>query len=168
MLMKKLMVLVGSVLLFSFAASAQKTPTFAQYRVKVERKKSVTVDLASHKRAKTFRTNLKNAAKEPVNFAGHYILTNWGCGTNCSMAGIIDARTGRVYFPAQLEGYGYALQDWEGTDEPLEYEANSKLLVLRGYTGGELNKDKPSGGIHYFEWNGSTLRRVKFIRKSSN
>lgn len=166
--MKKVLILAVSVLLFSGAASAQKTPTFTQYRVKVERNKSVKVNLASHKRARMFRTNLREAAKQPVNFAGHYILTTWGCGTNCSMSGFIDARNGRVHFPPQLEGYAYSLQDWEGTDEPLEYKPNSKLLILRGYTAGEANKDNPSGGIHYFEWNGSTLRRVKFIKKSDN
>lgn len=31
-----------------------------------------------------FRTNLTNAAKEQPNFAGHYRVTYWGCGSNCS------------------------------------------------------------------------------------
>lgn len=164
--MKKIIILIGCLLIFTVGTLAQETPTFGEHAVKVEKIKSPTVNLASNKRARTFRTNLKNASKEKINFAGHYILTNWGCGTNCSMSGIIDARNGNVYFPRELEGYGYALQEWEGTDEPLEFKASSKLLILRGYTGGELNKDKPSGGIHYFIWNGSTLKRIKFIPKN--
>src|SRR5688572_27905237 len=45
-----------------------------------------------------FRTRLKEAAQEQPNFAGHYILTAWGCGAGCLIGAVIDANTGRVYW----------------------------------------------------------------------
>ena len=71
----------------------QKVPTFGRYNTRVETIKNIKVNLASHKNARMFRTNLRNAAKEGVNFAGHFVLVGWGCGTNCSVLAIIDARS---------------------------------------------------------------------------
>src|SRR5207245_740192 len=50
-----------------------------------------------------FRTNLSNAAKEPSNFAGHYRVTFWGCGSVCSAAALIDLQTGDVFPPPLAE-----------------------------------------------------------------
>ncbi len=45
-----------------------------------------------------YRTRLKDAAQEKPNFAGHYILTSWGCGAGCLMGAVIDANTGKVHW----------------------------------------------------------------------
>ncbi len=107
MKMNKLLLLAALALSISSVASGQKLPTFSQYKTPVDKKRVITVDLKSHKDARMFRTNLRNAAKGGVNFAGHYVLTGWGCGTNCSQWAIIDARNGRVYFPKQFAGVGF-------------------------------------------------------------
>jgi hypothetical protein len=153
-------------LLFSMSVFAQKTPSFRQYASKPEKAKAKTIDFSSHKRARTFRTNLTNALKDGVNFAGHYVLATWGCGTNCSDGGIIDARNGKVYFPKELEGIGigFCEIDYEKT-EPLVYKPESRLLVLSGFKGGDLNSEKSSCGIYYFEWTGTALKQVGFVKK---
>lgn len=153
-------------LLFSYNAFAQKTPTFKQYAVKVEKAKAKKINFASHKRAKTFRTNLSNALKEGVNFAGHYVLASWGCGTNCGDHGIIDARTGNVYFPEELEGIGigFCEIDYENI-EPVAFKPDSRLLVLSGFKGGDLSSENASCGIYYFEWTGTKLKQLKFEKK---
>jgi hypothetical protein len=46
--------------------------------------------------ARLFRTRLRNGAKEEPNFAGHYRLVFWGCGTNCLTGGVVNATTGAV------------------------------------------------------------------------
>jgi len=43
-----------------------------------------------------FRTQFRNAAKEPPNFAGHYRVTTWGCGTDCLQGGIVNLLTGEL------------------------------------------------------------------------
>lgn len=151
---------------FSSIAFAQsKIPKFAQYAAKVETIKSVKVNLKSHKYANTFRTNLRNAAKEGVNFAGHFILTTWGCGTNCSQTAIIDARNGRVFFPDQLQEIGIGYCELADNDEPLISQADSRLLVLRGFKGGDLNLKNAPCGIYHLEWTGANFKQVKFEKK---
>ena len=45
-----------------------------------------------------FRTRLIEGAKKGPNFAGHYTVVTWGCGTNCAVVAIVDAKTGIVHF----------------------------------------------------------------------
>src|ERR1051325_4969852 len=40
-----------------------------------------------------FKTNLTAASQQSPNFAGHYRLTHWGCGSNCAAAALIDLKT---------------------------------------------------------------------------
>lgn len=162
----KIVLLTALFLVFSSIGFAQSTtPTFTQYSVKVEKIENVKVNLKSHKNANMFRTNLRNAAKEGVNFAGHYILTTWGCGTNCSESAIIDARNGRVFFPNELEGAGFGFCDLPDDTEPSVYKANSRLLVLSGFKGGDLEKKGGRCGIYYLEWTGTKFKQVQFVEK---
>jgi hypothetical protein len=162
----KIVLLTALFLAFSSIGFAQSTtPTFTRYAAKVETNKNVKVNLKSHKNANMFRTNLRNAAKEGVNFAGHYILTTWGCGTNCSQSAIIDARSGKVFFPRVLEGAGFGFCELPDETEPLVYKANSRLLVLSGFKGGDLEVENGRCGIYYLEWTGTDFKQVKFVEK---
>ncbi len=165
--MKIKIVLLTALLLAccSIGFAQSPTPTSAQYAVKVEKRKNVRVNLRSHKNANMFRTNLRNAAKEGVNFAGHYILTTWGCGTNCSQSAIIDARNGRVFFPDQLEGAGFGFCELPDDAEPVVYQADSRLLILNGFKGGDLSRDNAPCGVYYLEWTGTNFRQVQFVKK---
>ncbi len=159
---------VALLLAFSSIGFAQSTPTFTRYAVKVEAIKNVRVNLKSHKDANMFRTNLRNAAKEGVNFAGHYILATWGCGTNCTQSAIIDARNGSVFFPRILEGAGSGFCDLPDDTEVLVYKAGSRLLVLSGFKGGDLESENGRCGIYYLEWTGTDFKQVKFVEKKRN
>jgi hypothetical protein len=162
----KIVLLTALFLAFSLIAFAQSTtPTFTQYAAKVVKIKNVRVNLKSHKDANMFRTNLRNAAKEGVNFAGHYILTTWGCGTNCSQSAIIDARNGRVFFPRELAGAGFGFCELPDDTEPIVSQADSRLLLLNGFKGGDLNLENAPCGIYYLEWTGTKFKQVKFEEK---
>lgn len=165
--MKIKIVLLAALLLAccSIGFAQSETPTSTQYAVKVEKRKNVRVNLRSHKNANMFRTNLRNAAKGGVNFAGHYILTTWGCGTNCSQSAIIDARNGRVFFPDQLEGAGFGFCELPDDAEPVVYQADSRLLILNGFKGGDLSRDNAPCGVYYLEWTGTNFRQVQFVKK---
>ena len=92
------------VLLFatlSFHANAQNNdvPRFEDYRVaKSFSGKPAPVNLRSHPKAQLFRTMLKLSAAKGPNFAGHYTVGTWGCGSDCRMVALIDAVNGHVYF----------------------------------------------------------------------
>ena len=47
--------------------------------------------------AQTYRTRLREGAKKPPNFAGHYVLVDWGCGTECTVYMMVDVKNGRVF-----------------------------------------------------------------------
>jgi hypothetical protein len=172
-----ILALLLTVAAFAATASAQTPPKFSAYAAKSVKVKSITVDLKSHKDARMFRTNLRNAAKQGVNFAGHFVLTGWGCGTNCSQWAIIDARNGKVYFPKELAGAASGFcelpKDSLPSDAPKQeepeypdvviYKANSRLVAVNGYTGGGLDSDDPECGSYFLEWTGTKFRQVKFI-----
>jgi hypothetical protein len=79
-----------------------------------------------------FRTNLTNASKEPSNFAGHYRVTYWGCGSVCSAGAVVDLQSGEVFQPANAKPNGRGWERWiecagcfEGTNE--EFHQDSRL-----------------------------------------
>ncbi len=68
------------------------------------------VNFESNKDAATFRTAITSAMEKGVNFAGHYVLASWGCGTSCEGLAIVDATDGAivVYNLLSEEGVAYA------------------------------------------------------------
>lgn len=165
-----------TVLFLSFGSvcfGQSETLTFKQYAVRAENLKNVKVNLRSHKNAGMFRTNLRTAAKGRVNFAGHFILTTWGCGTNCTQSAIIDARDGQVFFPSEFDGVVQGFCDLppaanptdspEMPDEyaPFIYKADSRLLVLNGFRGGDFDDKKVLCGAFYLEWTGKRFKQIK-------
>lgn len=117
-------------------------PRFDDDRVEVYRGSNAAPDLKSHPRSRLFRTRLAEAAKHPVNFAGHFVLASWGCGTNCSQLAIIDVRTGRVFHPQGFRSVDAT--NIHGDLLPLEYRQDSSLLVLIG----SPEERTPDRGIH--------------------
>ena len=99
-------------------------------------------DLSSHPDAQTYRTQLQNAAKGGVNFAGDHILATWGCGGQCLMGAVINARSGHVQF---LPGTVCCWLEAGEDINPIEFEADSDLLVLTGL----VNEEEPMARRYY-------------------
>ncbi len=132
-------------------------PPFDDYKVAFWQRKPKAVDLSSHKEARMFRTRLKEANAGGVNFAGHYIFARWGCGSGCIYGAIIDAKTGRVYFPKEMAGMAFAMFGAEIEGEPMEYRKDSKLFVLRG-----IAADNEEPGTSTYVWEGTRFTRLGF------
>lgn len=95
-----------------------------------------------------------------ANFAGHYVIVRWGCGSPCLMAAIVDLKTGRVFPPPFHHGPGhsYFQVPWAFPAVPaLAYRLDSRLLIadiceadhavrVEGQVGYEAEKC----GAHYF------------------
>jgi hypothetical protein len=43
-----------------------------------------------------YRTKLREGAARGPNFAGHYSVVTWGCGSSCQILAVVDARTGKL------------------------------------------------------------------------
>jgi hypothetical protein len=77
----------------------ESPPRFEDFSVSLRfRGKPAQVDLSSHPKARMFRAKLRDGAKEGPNFAGHYTVVRWHCGTECQAVAVVDAKTGHVYF----------------------------------------------------------------------
>ncbi|MGH9762777.1 MAG: hypothetical protein ACREDR_43305 [Blastocatellia bacterium] len=118
--------------------------------------KPATVKLTT-KKARMKRTVLREGAAGGPNFAGHYIVVNWGCGASCVQFAIVDAITGSVYFPSFYVAAGVGSdQDYEHTPEPLQFKLDSKLLMVTG----NLNEAE-KGGVYYYKWDNNRLTLIK-------
>jgi hypothetical protein len=90
--------LVNVVWLFCCSASyAQRPVTFADYPVSLRFHGKPAKPLLNSPNSKTYRTKIREAAALGPNFADHYTLALWGCGSGCGMFSIVDAVDGRVY-----------------------------------------------------------------------
>jgi len=133
------------------------------------RGRAAPVDLASHPLASRFRTRLREAAGKGPNFAGHYTIASWGCGSGCLQYAIVDARNGRVFFPPQAR-----FVDKMRVTEPehLSYEdvlrryfrRDSALFMVVGRPLAGSPLDGNDEGIFYYAWTGTERRLVRFLR----
>ncbi|MFI5171770.1 MAG: hypothetical protein ACHQFW_05230 [Chitinophagales bacterium] len=64
----------------------------------IDHKKYAALDLYSLDDAIRFRTQIRRAfSSETANFAGHYTIAIWGCGSPCQSSVLIDRKTGKIY-----------------------------------------------------------------------
>jgi hypothetical protein len=163
--MQRLLVIAVFTLCFSISSVGQRAPepAFSSYKVPVEKATAKSINFKNDSAARTFKTRLSEALKEGVNFAGHYIVAGWGCGTGCISGAIIDARTGNVVWPIELYSLGVWYEGNSYVDEPVAYRKNSRLLIISGSPGVlDGQKDKPNGK-YFYEWRGNALHQIKFI-----
>jgi hypothetical protein len=121
--------------------------------------------LLSGRLARTYRTVLRDGAKKGPNFAGHYTIVTWGSGLgNFSMA-VVDAKTGRIYFPPfkEVDGSGYGLPYVDKGNNPA-CRIDSKLFAFIGVPAGGNNKGE---GMYLYTFDKGRFRLVHFIRNDA-
>ena len=101
---------------------------------------------------RNYRTQIREQARTGPNFAGHFTLVKWGCGSPCLAFIIIDAKTGTVYDP----GFPVACANENGMDASADYKLTSRLLITTGFS------EKAGCGTGFFEWDGKRLHRIHF------
>jgi hypothetical protein len=102
---------------------------------------------------------LRDGKEQPgPNFAGHYIVVTWACGSPCEMMAIVDAATGRVYNPPISEDFRLPRLPFTIPEKPdsfipwpadVEFRQNSNLMIVKA------NPDPSKGRTnyaHYFLW----------------
>lgn len=118
-------------------------------------------------------TTGKELAAPGPNFAGHYVIVRWGCGSPCLMAAIVDLRTGRVFPPPFHHGPGHSHfqvpWNWP-TEPPLVYRLDSRLLIANICETDRVVRvnDRPGYesqrcGEHYFVISDNGLRLIHNI-----
>jgi len=120
---------------------AEKKPTgvprFGDYPVEVWSGSPAPVAISTPDE-RLYRTQIRSATKHPPNFAGHYSVVIWGCGSGCLRSAVVDLQNGKVFSPpvtedSQEEDGGRWWVSGEFTFEPppIITRANSRLLILR-------------------------------------
>jgi hypothetical protein len=127
-------------------------PRFAEFKVEKVFNGKPAPPVLLRPEERRFRTVLREGANAGPNFAGHYTIVEWGCGTECWQAAVVDAETGRVY-PSPLKGsIGYFRSSW------LHFQLRSRLLVAcdncRKWASEQCDQ-------RYFVWNGDGFTEIK-------
>jgi hypothetical protein len=107
-------------------------------------------DFSSDRQAYQFRTAIRNAVRSGTNFAGHYVVASWGCGTSCQESAIIDAATGAIAHFGIPSSYG------------IEVRATSSLLVVNPPSQVPDVQEGAQEGMatDYYEFSSGTLRKI--------
>ena len=104
-------------LILVLAGGTPSKPTFDAYpAAKPSGRSASKLDFRADPRARRFRTQLERALGRPANFAGHYVVVDWGCGSSCQAVGLVDVDTGVARLTIST-GLGS------------EYRADSRLFI---------------------------------------
>ncbi len=111
------------------AETQSQSPRFVDYPVREVYKGRIAPVVLDTKRARMFRSRLREDSRRGTNFAGHYTVVFWGCGTGCAQVAVVDARTGKVYWPPLDYTDIPHSADGDPARHP-NFRPDSKLLVL--------------------------------------
>jgi hypothetical protein len=138
----------------AFDGNAQpEQPAFQSFPVREQFQGPNAHPRLTTKQDREFRTSLNRAARQAPNFAGHYILTNIGCGASCVLTAVIDAKSGRVnWLP-------FTLCCWDDKiTEPIEFRRDSDLMILHG------SKDEKAPGTWTYRFTGERFQPISISR----
>jgi hypothetical protein len=132
----------------------QDYPVQNIYRGKVEAPKFGDLSKYEGTDVRCYGGEPSTYAAEPVNFAGHFVISACPCGTGCQYLFMWDALSGKVYLhfpfgPIDVGPYS------DGSNFPLlvhkgeEYRTDSSLLVVEGCI-----EDTCDCARRYYNWNG--------------
>jgi hypothetical protein len=114
-------------------------------------------------RDKQYRTVIRTEAAKGPNFAGRFTIAEWGCGTECVDAAMVDSATGVVvalpfnYVTWQPGRFDDGAAWPSDAFLPLSYRKDSRLFVVHGCDGETLAKC----GAFYYDWTGSQFKLFK-------
>jgi hypothetical protein len=97
---------------------------FSKFRTIVYTGKLASPIFKTDRTSYYFRTQIRSQCKsEGVNFAGHYTIVKWGCGSPCQTVAIVDRVNGKIYYSSLPQinneiAYG------------LKCRRNSRMLIL--------------------------------------
>ncbi|MGN7515073.1 MAG: hypothetical protein ACTHOM_11890 [Allomuricauda sp.] len=71
--------------------------SFEDFAVDIYEGELAEPDFSTNPDAENFVTRIKEGCAKGINFAGHYTLVSWGCGSPCQTGVIVDRITGEIY-----------------------------------------------------------------------
>ncbi|HWB31830.1 MAG TPA: hypothetical protein VG714_01525 [Acidobacteriaceae bacterium] len=148
----KLWIAVLSLACITGVAIGQPWP-FQEYPTKVVHGKAAKISPETGL-VRQHITVIRKAMENGPNFAGHYTVAEWGCGTACGVYVIIDDLTGKVYAPPEI-ARGVDL----GVASP-EFRPDSTLMVVANCPAPQVYGLKGCERAFY-QWKDSRLLLLK-------
>lgn len=118
---------------------------------------------------KQFELRLVKEAKKGPNFAGHYTVVTWSCGSPCSTMAIVDVQTGATFdlpFVGVL-GWGSCQGGPDYGGDLLSYRIDSSLLIITGSLEVLDPKDRMAheGPCRrfYYQWDRNRLNLLRTV-----
>lgn len=152
-------------MVLSGALSKDRLPTFRDYPVTEIFNGLPAAPILATAQQRRFRARIRDGVskgsgvwsgnwKDPIessgpNFAGHYYVIRWGCGSDCLMMAVVDAQSGKVYDPP-LSAPGEELHVPMDilSDREIDFHRESTLMVLRN----GCKEARRECGVYYFNW----------------
>ena len=149
--------------------SDKGAPKFAAYRDDIK-SMSGRPKLNLNQTDENHRTWFQDEVARGPNFAGHYRVVVWGCGSSCAMFAVVNLSTGHVIAPDGFSNISHVYfsddsffsnpkRDYWGFD----FRRDSRLLVVIG----GLDEDEEREGAFYFTLDHEQLRLIhsKIVKK---
>lgn len=153
---------IGFALLVQSIGISESVPKFEDFPISIVFKGQPAPPILETSGDRLFRTMIRKDAKKGPNFAGHYTIARWGCGSYCVSMALIDAKTGTIQRSDPFGILGHFSGNYHGDtpdkDAPqLEFQLNSRLLIVRGCPEDE------NCGTYFYEWTNSKFQLLKWI-----
>lgn len=157
--------IIAASLLASSLWSASKPPSFGDFSSAGVFSGTPAAPRLQTPRDKRYRTQIREQARGPADFAGFYRIAKWGCGSECVSIAVIDLRTGSISDgPFNNLSYG-APYSYAGGSSGVEYRSSSRLLIARGCPG--YRTGYGNCGTYYYEWMGGRFHQIRFRSRAA-
>lgn len=132
--------------------NAQRDERFPkQYRAAHYNGPLAAPDFESNPKAKMFKTRINEQMPYGINFAGHYTIVEFGCGTSCQSLFVVDRKTGIIY-------------DGMTTELGMAFN-NGNRLFIKNHGAAELTAEERANcsycKITYWEWKDNAFVEIK-------
>src|SRR5208282_435480 len=106
-------------------------PRFSDYPIKTIYRGEPARPIIT-KEFRSFRTMIRQGSDSDVEFAGHYTIPRWGCGTYCNGFVIVDSISGKIYEGFGLVELPFKWLEKHGGEEVqrMEFHPDSRLLKI--------------------------------------
>lgn len=117
------------------------------------------------KRAKTYRTVIREGAKSGPNFAGRYTIVTWGAGLGVYSMAVVDAKTGEIYFPPfkTVGNTSYGLPYLDKGNNPA-FRIDSKLFAVGGCPSQRDECSDDKYGLYLYAFDKGKFKLVRFVK----
>jgi hypothetical protein len=153
----------------SLASLPKAVPRFEDFPAAGNfRGKPAAVDFTGNAAAREYRTAIRDGAAKGPNFARHYTIVGWGCGSACQGWALVNAAGGNVHLDKTMRAVD-ASSVGDNPAEPgvnadydvLRFRRDSTLLIVLGAPGENRKRD----GIAFYRWDGTALKPLAFFAR---